>query len=141
MADIWQKTYPLSYVANEMNRILSDIVTDYETQISGKAAEITKQVAEDFAGQLRQATPRSTIQSPLPHLADTVKVTEKLERSLGRKGKAVYVHYGKYQIAHLLEFGWTLRNGQRLERTPFVRPLFDRNKERYYRMYKDGLSK
>lgn len=141
MADIWQHTYPLSYVANEMNRIIADIVTDYETELSGKAAEITKQVANDFAGKLRQVTPRSSTEGSQPHLADTVKVTEKREKSLGSKGRKLYVHFGKYQIAHLLEFGWTLRNGKKLVRTPFVRPLFDNNKERYYQMYKEGLSK
>lgn len=138
---MWKHTYPLSYVANEMNRIIADIVTDYETEISGEAEEITKQVANDFAEKLRQETPRSTVSSGDPHLADTVKVTEKRERSLGTKGRKMYVHFGKWQIAHLLEFGWTLRNGKKLERKPFVRPLFDNNKERYYRMYKEGLKK
>ena len=134
-------SYPLSYVANEMNRIIADIVTDYETEISGKAEEITRQVAQDFAQQLRQVTPRSDVGGTSEHLADTVKVTEKMEKSLGSKGRKIYVHYGKYQLAHLLEFGWTLRNGKKLTRTPFVRPLFDNNKERYYRMYKEGLQK
>lgn len=141
MADIWKHSYPLSYVANELNRIIADIVTDYETEVSGKAAKITEQVANDFAEKLRQATPRSDVALGAPHLADTVKVTEKRERSLGSKGRKIYVHYGKWQIAHLLEFGWTLRNGQRIDRTPFIRPLFDNNKERYYNMYKEGLSK
>ena len=138
MAD---RSYPLSYVANELNKIIADIVTEYEMEASGKAAEITRQVANDFAEKLRQATPRSDVALGAPHLADTVKVTEKTERSLGSKGRKIYVHYGKWQIAHLLEFGWTLRNGRRIDRTPFIRPLFDNNKERYYNMYKEGLSK
>ena len=141
MADIYARSYPLSYVANEMNKIIADIVTDYETEISEKAQEITVQVANDFADKLRKETPRSTVESGYPHLADTVKVTEKREKSLGSKGKKLYVHFGKWQIAHLLEFGWTLRNGQRLERKPFVRPLFDNNRDRYYKMYKDGIEK
>lgn len=136
-----KQSYPLSYVANEMNKIIADIVTDYETEISGKADEVTKAVAQDFADKLKQVTPRSSIEHGSPHLSDTVLVTEKREKFLGRKGRKIYVHYGKWQIAHLLEFGWTLRNDQKLERTPFVRPLFDNNKERYYRMYKEGLSK
>lgn len=135
------RSYPLSYVANEMSKIISDIVTDYEKELSGKAEEITKQVAQDFAEQLREITPRSSVVAGDPHLADTVKVTEKIEKSMGSKKKKMYVHYGKWQIAHLLEFGWTLKNGQRLERTPFIRPLFDRNKDRYVKMYKDGLSR
>lgn len=140
MADIYKQSYPLKYVANEMNKILADIVTDYQTELSGKVEKITVEVANDFADKLRKVTPRSTVEVG-QHLADTVKVTEKRERSLGSSGKKMYVHFGKWQIAHLLEFGWTLRNGQKLERTPFIRPLFDNNKERYYRMYKDGLSK
>lgn len=141
MADIYSRSYPLSYVANEMNKIIADIVTDYETEVSGKAAEITKQVAEDFAEKLRQATPRSDVESSVPHLADTVMTTEKAEKSKGNKRRKIYVHFGKWQIAHLLEFGWTLKNGTRIDRTPFVRPLFDNNKERYYRMYKEGIQK
>lgn len=141
MSDIYNRSYPLSYVANEMNKIIADIVTDYETEISKKAEEITVQVANDFAEKLRQETPKSDIEGGLPHLADTVRVTEKREKSLGSKGRKMYVHFGKWQIAHLLEFGWTLRNGKRLERKPFVRPLFDNNRERYYRMYKEGIQK
>ena len=141
MADTHKRSYPLSYVANEMNKIIADIVTDYEKEISGKAAEITKQVANDFADKLRQETPRSDVETGAPHLADTVKVTEKKEKSFGKINRASYVHFGKYQIAHLLEFGWTLRNGERLERKPFVRPLFDNNKERYFQMYKEGIQK
>ena len=141
MADIHMRSYPLSYVANEMSKIIADIVTDYETEVSGKVGEITKQVAIDFAEKLRAETPRSNVNFGDPHLADTVKVTEKMEKSLGSKKRKFYVHFGKWQIAHLLEFGWTLRNGKRLDRKPFVRPLFDNNKERYYRMYKEGLQK
>lgn len=141
MSDMYERSYHLSYVANEMNKIIADIVTDYETEISKKAEEITVQVANDFAEKLRQATPRRGVETGTPHLADTVKVTEKKKKSLGRTGRIVYVHFGKYQIAHLLEFGWTLRNGQRLERKPFVRPLFDNNKERYFQMYKEGIQK
>ena len=141
MSDINKRSYPLSYVANEMNKIIADIVTDYETEISKKVEEVTVQVANDFAEKLRQATPRSDVEFGAPHLADTVKVTEKKEKSYGVKGRKLYVHFGKYQIAHLLEFGWTLRNGQKLQRTPFVRPLFDNNKERYYKMYKEAIQK
>lgn len=141
MADVRKNSYPLSYVANEMQNIIAEMVSDYETELSKKAEEITKQVANDFAEKLRIETPKSESNSAYPHLADTVKVTEKAEKSLGSKGKKMYVHYGKWQIAHLLEFGWTLRNGERLERKPFVRPLFDNNKERYYRMYKERLNK
>lgn len=141
MGDVYNRSYPLSYVANELNRIVADIVTDYETELKGKVEEITKEVANDFAEQLRTETPKSGVTAGAEHLADTVMVTEKAEKSLGTKKKKFYVHYGKWQIAHLLEFGWTLRNGKRLDRTPFIRPLFDRNKERYYRMYKEGIQK
>ena len=141
MADIYSRSYPLAYVANEMKKIIADIVTDYETEISGKAAEITEKVANDFAEQLKSATPRSENPGLYEHLADTVKVTKKAEKSLGTKGKKFYVHYGKWQIAHLLEFGWTLKNGKRIDRKPFVRPLFDNNRDRYYRMYREGLGK
>lgn len=139
--DIYSRSYPLSYVANEMNRILADIITDYEQELSGKAYEITKQVANDFSEKLKQATPRSNVQGGDPHLADTVTVTEKAEKSKGSKGRKLYVHYGKWQIAHLLEFGWTLKNGTRIDRQPFIRPLFDSNKDRYYRMYVEGMKR
>ena len=74
-------------------------------------------------------------------MADTVQVITKKEKSLGKKVKARYVGYRKWQISHLLEFGWTHQSGKRIDRQPFVRPLFDANKERYYKMYKEALSK
>lgn len=131
--------YPLTYVAKEMQNILSGFLQDYESELNSKVDEITEQVANDFASQLRQVTPRSFINGE--HLADTVKVSTQAEKSYGRKSKIYVVHYGKWQIAHLLEFGWTARNGVRIERKAFVRPLFDNNREKYVKMYKDGLGK
>ena len=132
-------TYPLSYVSSNLNKIVSEMLNEYSEELSEKADKITEKVANDFAEKLKEVTPRSTDNTE--HLADTVTVTAKNKKSYGRASKIRYVHYGKWNIAHLLEFGWTLRNGQRLNRTPFVRPLFDNNKERYYNMYKEGLSK
>ena len=132
-------TYPLSQVANELNSIISSILTEYSEELQEKADKVTEQIAQDFAEQLRDVTPRSD--SLGEHMADTVKVTTKKERSLGKVTRARFVHYGKWRTSHLLEFGWTSRDGKRVERAPFVRPLFDRNKERYTRMYKEELEK
>lgn len=115
------------------------MVNEYGEELSRKAFEVTRTIAKDFAEQLKEVTPRSDNDSE--HIADTVMLTEGKNKQYGRTHKIFYVHYGKWQIAHLLEFGWTLRNGQRLERNPFIRPLFDKNKERYYNMYKEKLSK
>lgn len=132
-------SYPLNYVSNQLNNILSEMIIEYGEELTSKAAAVTREIAKDFAEELKTVTPRSTYDSE--HLADTVMLTETTRRSYGRTNKVYHVHYGKWQIAHLLEFGWTLKNGQRLERTPFIRPLFDKNKERYYNMYKEKLSK
>lgn len=133
-------SYPLSYVSSNLNKMLTEIVNEYSEELSQKADKITEEVANDFAEKLQSVTPRSS-NNVEQHLADSIVVSTKKQKSYGRIGKIRYVHYKKWNIAHLLEFGWTLRNGQRLERTPFVRPLFDSNKERYYKMYKDGLSR
>ena len=132
-------SYPLSYISKELRNIIASFVDDYEKELTKKASEITVKVANDFAEQLKQETPRSKNPGRYEHLADTVIVSEKGEKFAGGKGKVLYVHFTKWQIAHLLEFGWTTRNGKKITRTPFVRPLFDKNKERYYNMYKDGL--
>lgn len=134
-----KNSYPLSQVANELNSIISGMLTEYSEELQEKADKVTAQVAEDFASRLKDATPRSS--DAETHMADTVKVTTKQEKSLGKKVKARFVHYGKWQVSHLLEFGWTSKNGKRVERTPFVRPLFDQNKERYMKMYKEALEK
>lgn len=131
--------YPLSIVAKEMNKIISDIVQDYETELNPKVDKITEDIANDFAKQLAQVTPRSSANTD--HLADSVKVSTLKAKSYGKSSKVYVVHYKKWQIAHLLEFGWTTKNGIKINRQPFVRPLFDQNKEKYVKMYKDGLDK
>lgn len=131
-------SYPLSYVSNNLNKIVSEFLTDYSEELQAKVDKITEQVAKDFANQLKAVTPRSQNASE-EHLADTIVVTAKTQKVYGRTSKARYVHFRKWQISHLLEFGWTARNGKKITRTPFVRPLFDKNKDRYYNLYKDGL--
>lgn len=133
-------SYPLSYVTQNLNNMVSEIFDSYEKELQSKAEKVTEKVAKDFAGKLKQVTPKSSIAGG-EHLADTVIVTGKKLKSYGRVTKAQYVHYKKWQIVHLLEFGWTARNGKRIERTPFIRPLFDQNKEQYYQMYKEAVQK
>lgn len=132
-------SYPLSYVSQNLGKMLSEFFTEYGEKAQEKAADVTRRVASDFATKLKEATPKSPNPRGSEHLADTVVVSEREEKSTGRKGKVLYVHYTKWQIAHLLEFGWTTRNGRFITRTPFVRPLFDNNKERYFNMYKEAF--
>jgi hypothetical protein len=136
---VGKNTYPLSQVAKDLNSIISSMLTEYSEELQAKADKVTEQVAQDFAKQLKEVTPRSN--DPGEHMADTVEVTAKNERSLGKVTRARFVHYRKWRTSHLLEFGWTSRDGKRVERTPFVRPLIDRNKERYTKMYKEALEK
>lgn len=137
-----ENSYPLSQIANELNSILAGMLTEYSEELQEKADKVTEQVAQDFAQKLREATPRSDeIDHTGVHMADTVKVVYKKERMFGTPKKARYVCYSKWQISHLLEFGWTSKGGKRVDRKPFVRPLFDENKERYIKMYKEELEK
>lgn len=132
-------SFPLSQVANELNEILASMLTQYSEELQEKADKITEEVAQDFAAKLKDATPRSDELGV--HMADTVTVVSKKERSFGTAKKVRYVCYKKWQVSHLLEFGWTTKNGKRIDRKPYVRPLFDQNKEQYVRMYKEGLEK
>lgn len=134
-----KNSYPLTKVANELGDIISSMLTEYSEELQEKCDAITEEVAQDFATKLKDVTPRSNYNGE--HIADTVLVTTQEEKQYGRVKKARYVSYGKWQIAHLLEFGWTTKNGKRVTRSPFVRPLFDNNKDRYHRMYKEGLGK
>ena len=138
MAKQTTNSYPLSYVTQNLDKMMSEIFTEYSQEVEKKAEQVTLQVAKDFAEKLKEVTPRS-MDSASEHLADTVVVTGRKEKSHGKVTKSQYVHYRKWQIVHLLEFGWTLRSGARLERTPFIRPLFDNNSDRYYQMYKEAL--
>ena len=133
-----RNVYPLSYVSSNLNKIISEFLTEYSEELQVKADKITDKVAQDFAQQLKGVTPRSDSTSE-EHLADSIVITTKTQKVYGRTSKARYVHFRKWQISHLLEFGWTARNGKKITRTPFVRPLFDKNRDRYYNMYKDGL--
>lgn len=118
------------------------MLNTYGESVQEKVDKITGEIAQDFAEELATVTPRSDpTESDGVHLADTVKVTTKSATAYGKKIKTRFVHFGKWQISHLLEFGWTLRNGQKLVRAPFVRPLFDRKKESYVKRYKEELSK
>ena len=135
-----KNTYPLRYVTENLDKIVSGMITEYSQELEAKADQVTEKVAKDFAEKLKPVTPRSNVIAGAEHLADTIVVKAKKERKYGKITTAQYVHYKKWQIAHLLEFGWTLRNGKRLERQPFIRPLFDQNKERYYNMYKEELN-
>lgn len=132
-----KNSYHLSKVANELNSIISSMLTEYSEELQAKADKVTEEVAKDFAKKLKEVTPRSEYDTE--HMADTIEVTSKIEKSYGKKVKARFVHYRKWQKSHLLEFGWTARNGTHIYRNPFVRPLFDENKERYAKMYKEGL--
>ena len=134
-----KNSYPLSQVANELDNMIAEFLTEYSEELQEKADKVTEEVAEDFAEKLKTVTPRSD-EGPV-HMADTVKLTTKKEKSFGKKVKVRFVSYGKWQISHLLEFGWTHQSGKRIDRQPFVRPLFDQNKERYFKMYKEELSK
>lgn len=134
-----KNSYPLSQVAKELDSILSSMITEYSEELQEKADKITEEVAQDFAKKLKEVTPRSDEGDV--HMADTVVVIPKTQKAYGRAKKVRYVAYGKWQISHLLEFGWTSKNGKRVDRKPFVRPLFDQNKERYFKMYKEGLNK
>lgn len=134
-----KNSFPLSQVANELNSMIAEFLTEYSEELQEKADKVTEEVAKDFAEKLKTVTPRSD-EGPV-HMADTVKITTKKEKSPGRKVKVRFVSYGKWQISHLLEFGWTHQSGKRIDRQPFVRPLFDENKDRYYKMYKEALSK
>lgn len=134
-----KNSFPLSQVANELNSMIAEFLTEYSEELQEKADKVTEEVAKDFAEKLKTVTPRSD-EGPV-HMADTVKITTKKEKSLGKKVKVRFVSYGKWQISHLLEFGWTHQSGKRIDRQPFVRPLFDENKDRYYKMYKEALSK
>ena len=133
-------SYPLSQVANELDRIVSNMLMEYSEELQEKADKVTEKVAQDFADKLKQVTPRSD-ETDGVHMADTVMVTAKRQRQLGRVRGVRYVSYGKWQVSHLLEFGWTSKGGKRVNRTPFVRPLFDQNKDKYAAMYKEDLSK
>lgn len=124
------KRYPLKYVADNFSKIVEEYVDTYEKEKSGKTDEILKEISNDFADNLKQVTPRSTNTKGV-HLADTIGVE--------KSGKKYIVYFGKYQIPHLLEFGWTAKNGRRINRTPFIRPLFDRSKEKYVRLFKKRL--
>lgn len=134
-----KNSFPLSQVANELNSMIAEFLTEYSEELQEKADKVTEEVAKDFAEKLKTVTPRSD-EGPV-HMADTVKITTRKEKSLGKKVKVRFVSYGKWQISHLLEFGWTHQSGKRIDRQPFVRPLFDENKDRYYKMYKEALSK
>ena len=136
-------TYPLSTISKEFSSIMNEMLTEYADTFQKNSYRAVQKIANTFAEDLKSVTPRSDSVAGYDgaHLADSIVVSKKGERYYSSTHEAYFVHFQKWQIAHLLEFGWTARNGRRIERTPFVRPLFDNNKERYMQIIKEELSK
>ena len=132
-------SYPLSYVTQNLDKMMSELVAECGTRIDKDASEVLKKCADDYSQQLKNVTPSSTKNTV--HLKDTIQVSEQKSQYYGKVQKAQVVHFKKWQIAHLLEFGWTAKNGMKVVRNPFIRPLFDSNKNKYYKWMKEGLQK
>lgn len=136
MAD---KVYPISYVTKHLQELLKKAFDEYGDQLEKDASQSLYECAEDYAKELKPVTPRSKIDHE--HLADTIGVKKETKVYYGKSSEVAVVYFRKYQLPHLLEFGWIGRNGKKVERKPFMRPLFDKNSDRYYRKIVEDLMK
>lgn len=133
------KEMPLLVVAKELENYIADLFDSYEKETTINIEKTVEKVANDFANELKTVTPVSdTSGGKYGHIKNNINV--KTETKNGKK--RYVVNFGKKAyLSTLLEFGWTTKNGISVRRQAFIRPLFDRNKDRYFKQIKEAVER
>lgn len=130
---------PIEVVAEKFEEMIAGFLDDYEKELSVNIEQAVKEAANMFANDLRPKVPVSDGDGGSQgHLRDNLKVTKKIVN-----GRPVYIaHFGKKGwLSVLLEYGWTKRNGKKMERKPFIRPTYDQNEQKYYNHIKEAVER
>jgi HK97 gp10 family phage protein len=135
-----KKTIPLSQISNQFADIVGGMIDSYVKELETNLEPIIEEVAKDFAKDLAEGTPVSnTDGGKYGHLKDNIKVSRirKDRQTVGFR-----VHFGnKGWLSTLREYGWTTVNGRLVSPKPFIRPIFDQNKERYSKKIRDSIDR
>lgn len=107
-----------NYSGGDVGKEIADILDEYEEEVALEAAKVIKQVAEETAQKVADASPYNEYgKSRKGHYKAGWKVKTVKERGIDS-----YVVYNKNkpQLTHLLENGWVMRNGKRHEGDPHI---------------------
>ncbi len=136
MSDRWA----LRDIANKLEEIIAKELDTYEKELEGNTDNAMEKVSNEFIQDLIPNIPLghtpNKYTSQYGHLRELVQKSVRL-----RSGNKVrIIHFGpKYRIVHLLEYGWTQRDGKFMRREPFIRPTFNSNEEKYVRIIANSL--
>ena len=134
------KVMPLSQIENEIEDFIASQINSYAKELEVKIDKELEEVANDFVEKLKPVTPvdYDSDGGKYGHLRDNLNVKKK--KSKGHT--SFVVNYGKKGwLSTLLEYGWTAVNGRLIKRKAFIRPTFEKNKERYFKKIKQAVEK
>ena len=132
-----RKTIPLDEVSEQFAEIIHGIIIEYANQLEINLDPVLRAAADELKNDLYHVTPVSDGDGgEYGHLRDNLR-----RRKSTRNGETRYiVDFGKKGwLSTLLEYGWYMRNGTRVPPKPFVIPTFEKYKEKYYKIVKDGV--
>jgi len=104
---------------NELGVAISNMVDDYAQDIIIKLEERLDETAQEIVKYIRSNSPRSGGSKPF---ADSF-IAE--PQGSGVNKTIVIFSNEKGKLTHLLEFGFTHRNGKYVGPRPFMRPAYD----------------
>lgn len=104
---------------------IQKILEDYANGVSDSVQEVIRAAAAKGKGTLRSTSPRSSGKPNFgkKHYADQWAVREESTRLTS--GAIIYNQAPTYRLAHLLEHGYTQRNGRRVSGRPHIKPVED----------------
>lgn len=130
------KVLTIPEVERELENVLAEMIDSYQKELEINVEKELQECAEDFKNELYPKTPTS--KKGKDHLRDNLTVTKKKTKN----EKSFIVHFGqKGWLSTLQEYGWTTVNGRIIKRPAFIRPTFEKNKERYFNKIKEAVKR
>lgn len=96
---------------------IAEILDEYVQEVKKEAEEVIKDVADETSKKVADASPRSSSRGRHYQKGWKVKVFHTPGVSID---DVVVYNALKPHLTHLLENGWTMRNGKRHEGTPHI---------------------
>lgn len=102
---------------NEITKAIMSVLEDYSNATQEAIESASKEASTEAVAELKTDSPKGT---------GKYAKSWKHEEMKDKKGHVEVVRATKYQITHLLEYGYAKRNGGRVEGTPHIKPVADK---------------
>ena len=102
---------------NEITKAIMSVLEDYSNATQEALEAAAEEAAAEAVAELKATSPKGT---------GKYAKSWKHEEMKDKKGHVEVVRATKYQITHLLEYGYAKRNGGRVEGTPHIKPVADK---------------